>query len=154
MQISYTVLLRFSGGVRWAGLLQEDLPQVQAVRLRVPVDPGQGAGPHHQARTARTTTILSYFQWWESGSGIRCLCDPRSGIRNRFVPDPGSQTYIFELNDNFLGKKIYNSLLIGLKIFLRQFKNKIIFNCVIFVATKKQFFHPSLLLLFWIRDPR
>ncbi len=55
MQIYDTVLLRFSGGVRWAGLLQEDLPQVQAVRLRVPVDPGQGAGPHHQARTACTT---------------------------------------------------------------------------------------------------
>jgi hypothetical protein len=77
--------------------------------------------------------------------------DPGSGaflIRNKPIPDPGSQTYIFELNDNFLGKKIYNSLKIGLKIFLRQFKNKIIFNCVIFVATKKQFFHPSLLLLF------
>ncbi len=52
----FMILLRYSGGVRRAGLLQEDLPQVQAVRLRVPVDPGQGAGPHHQARTARTTT--------------------------------------------------------------------------------------------------
>jgi hypothetical protein len=48
---------------------------------------------------------------------------------------------------NFLGKKFYNSLKI-----LQHFKNKIIYNFVKFMATKKgmktNFFHPSLLLLF------
>jgi hypothetical protein len=46
----------------------------------------------------------------------------------------------------------YNSLKIGPNFFLQHFKNKIIYNFVKFVATKKVwqqiFFHPSLLLLF------
>jgi hypothetical protein len=71
-----------------------------------------------------------------SGSGIL------SGSR---IPNP----YFRELGDNFLDKKFYN------------FKNKIIFNFVKFVATikgmTKNFFHPSLLMLlldpgFEIRD--
>jgi hypothetical protein len=83
---------------------------------------------------------------------------PGSGIRNRFFPDPGSRIPLSE----FLGKKFYNSLKIGPNFFLRHLKNKIIFNFVIFVATKKglatNFFDPSLLLLFLgpgseIRDP-
>jgi hypothetical protein len=36
-----------------------------------------------------------------------------------------------------LGKKLYNSLKTGPNIFLQHFKNKIIFNFVKFVATKK-----------------
>jgi hypothetical protein len=64
------------------------------------------------------------------------LFNPGSGIV--LFLDPGSKTYIFE-SLQFLG-----------------FKSKIIFNFVIFVATKKDrtkiFFHPSLLLLFL--DPR
>ncbi len=94
-----------------------------------------------------------------SGSGIRSLFDrgPGSGIRNRFysgsrIPTP----YFLELNEKFLGKKFYNSLKTGPKFFLQHLKNKIIFNFVKFVATKKglttNFFHPSLLLLFL--DPR
>jgi hypothetical protein len=51
-----------------------------------------------------------------------------------------------------LGKKFYNSLKFGPYFFLQHFKNKIIFNVVKFVATKKgmttNFVHPSLLLLF------
>jgi hypothetical protein len=39
---------------------------------------------------------------------------PGSGIRKP-IPDPGSQTHIFErlvtIFDNFLGKKFYNSLI-------------------------------------------
>jgi hypothetical protein len=53
-----------------------------------------------------------------------------------------------------LSKKLYtgNSLKIGPNFFLQHFKNKIIFNYVKFMATKKgmttNFYHPSLLLLF------
>jgi hypothetical protein len=35
------------------------------------------------------------FQCCGSGSGIRCLFDPWTRIRDRFFPDPGSQTRIF-----------------------------------------------------------
>ncbi len=86
-----------------------------------------------------------------------------SGIRNRFfsgsrIPNP----YFWELRDNFLGKKFYNSLKIGPNFFLQQFKTKIMYNFVKFVATLKgmtsNFFYPSLLLLFLdpgseIQDP-
>ncbi len=97
----------------------------------------------------------------DPGSGA--YLTPGSGIRNRFFLDPGSQIHICEsLLTIFLGKKFYNSLKIGPNYFLRHFKNKIIFNFVIFLATKmvwqKNFFHPSLLLLFLdpgseIQDP-
>jgi hypothetical protein len=44
------------------------------------------------------------------------LLDPGSWILNRFFPDTRSRIlvhpYFWELNDNFLGKKLYNSLLI------------------------------------------
>ncbi len=105
---------------------------------------------------------------------------PGSGIRNRFIPDSGSRIsdpgsriwdpgfripnpYFLELIDKLLGKKFYNSLKTGPNFFLHHLKNKIIFNFVKFVATKKgmttNFFHPSLLLRFWdpgseFRDPR
>jgi hypothetical protein len=85
-----------------------------------------------------------------------------------FLPlEPGSgpritTPYFLELSDKFLGKKFYNSLKTGPNLFLQHLKNKIIFNLVKFVATKKglttNFFLPSLLLLFLdpgsgIRDP-
>jgi hypothetical protein len=64
------------------------------------------------------------------------------------IPNP----YFWELFDNFLGKKFYNSLKIGPNYFLQHFKNKTILNFVKFVATKNGmttiFFHPSVLLLF------
>jgi hypothetical protein len=51
----------------------------------------------------------------------------------------------------------HNSLKIAQIFFLCISKNKIIYSFVKFVDTKKgrttNFFHPSLLLLFWIRDP-
>jgi hypothetical protein len=83
-------------------------------------------------------------------------------IRDRFfsgsrIPTP----YFLELSDKFLGKKFYNSMKTGPNFFLQHFKNKIIYNFVKFVATKKgltTIFPPSLLLLFLdpgseIRDP-
>ena len=91
--------------------------------------------------------------------------DPGSGIGFFRIPDLGSRIpnpYFWELSDNFLGKKFYNSLKIDPNLFLKHFKNKIIFNFVKFVATKNVWqqilFHPSLLLLFLdpgseIRDP-
>ena len=61
--------------------------------------------------------------------GVRCLFDP--WIRDRFYPDLN----IFEsLGDNFLGKKLYNSLKIGPNFF-QHFKTKTICNFVKFVAT-------------------
>ncbi len=98
--------------------------------------------------------VLHSNRYWDTfcenqccGSGIRCFFDP--GIRNRFFPDPGSRItnpYFWELSDNFLNKKFYNSLKIGQNFFLQHFKNKIIFNYVKFVATKKgmaiSFFSP------------
>ena len=77
-----------------------------------------------------------------SGSGIRCLFDPWTRIRNRFFPVPGSRIpspYFLELSDKFLCKKFYNSLKTGLNFFLKLLKNKIIYNFVKFVATKKRF---------------
>jgi hypothetical protein len=51
-----------------------------------------------------------------------------------------------------LDKKFYNSLKTGPNFLLQHFKNKILFNFVKFVATKKgmtkKFFHPSSLLRF------
>jgi hypothetical protein len=82
-----------------------------------------------------------------------------SGIRNRFIPDPGSRipnSYFWELSDNFLGKKFYNSLKFGPTV--QQFKNKIILHSVKFVAKKnvlqQSFFTPLFCSCFWIRDPR
>ncbi len=60
-------------------------------------------------------------------SGIRCFFYP--WIRDRFFPDLGSRiptSYFWELGDNFLSKKLYNSLKIGPNSFLQHFKNKII----------------------------
>jgi hypothetical protein len=52
-----------------------------------------------------------------------------------------------------LAKKFYDSLKIGPNFFLQHFKNKVIFNFVKFMAPKTgmttNFFHPSLLLLFF-----
>ncbi len=90
----------------------------------------------------------------DPGSGA--FLTPGSGIQNRFFS--GSRILYFrELSDHFLGKKFCKSLKIGPNFFLQFFKNKIIYNFVKFVATKKgmttNFFHSSLLLGFWIRDP-
>ncbi len=76
----------------------------------------------------------------DPGSGNFFTPEPGSGIRNRFFPGPGSGSrnpYFLELSDKFLGKKFYNSLKTGPTFFLQHFKNKIIFNFVIFVATNK-----------------
>jgi hypothetical protein len=70
----------------------------------------------------------------DPGSGA--FLTPGSGTRNRFFPDPGSQTHTFESSsDNFLGIKFYNSLKIGPNFFLQHFKTKIMYNFVKFVAT-------------------
>jgi hypothetical protein len=65
------------------------------------------------------------------------------------IPDLGSRIptpYFLELNDKFLGKKFYNSLKTGPNFLIQHLKNKIIFNFVKFVATKKglttNFFSP------------
>jgi len=52
-----------------------------------------------QSRTAQVSSVA------DPGSGAN---DP--GIRNRFFPDPGTQTHIFErLLKILMGKKYYNS---------------------------------------------
>jgi hypothetical protein len=92
-------------------------------------------------------------------SGIRCLFDP--GIRNRFFPDPESQTHLFkEPGDKFLGKKFHNSLKIDPNVFVKHFKNKKNLQfCEIYCYKKRYdnyFFSPlSLVAVFGsgIRDP-
>ncbi len=57
-----------------------------------------------------------------------------------FVPDLGSRIpnpHVLELGGKSLGKKFYKSLKTGPNFFLKHFKNKIIFNFVKFVASKK-----------------
>jgi hypothetical protein len=82
--------------------------------------------------------------------------DPKWVFSGSRISDPGNQTHIRELSDNFLGKKFYNSLKIGPNFFLQHFKNKIIYNFMKLMATKRYYnnknFHPFLLLLFL--DPR
>jgi hypothetical protein len=76
---------------------------------------------------------------------------PRYGIRNRFFPDPGFQTHIFESLLAIFGVKSSIILSKLAQLFFHQFKININFNFMILVATKKGqqiCFHPSLLLLF------
>ncbi len=93
------------------------------------------------------------FDFWNYWKGLGHQMIPGSGIGFFRIPDP--KAIFLELSDNFLGKKFYNSLKIGPNFFLQHFNTKIIVNFVKFVATwkgmTKNFFHPSLLLLFW--DP-
>jgi hypothetical protein len=69
----------------------------------------------------------------DPGSDAFLTPGPGSGIRNRFFPDPGSQTHIFES----LGTHFVILLKTGPNVFLQHFKNKIIFNIVEFGTKKK-----------------
>jgi hypothetical protein len=65
----------------------------------------------------------------DPGSGA--FLTPGSGIRNRFFPDPGSQTHIFEsLVTIFWVKKLAHIL------FRQHFKNKIVQFCEIYGSKK------------------
>jgi hypothetical protein len=81
--------------------------------------------------------FFSRVAYQDPGSVAFLTPGPRSGIRNRFIPDPGFR--ISELSDKFLGKKFYNSLKTRPNFFLQHFKNKLIYNFVKFVATKKRY---------------
>jgi hypothetical protein len=59
--------------------------------------------------------------------------DPGSGIGFFRIPTP----YFLLLRDKFSDKKFYNSLKTGPNFFLQHLKNKIIYNFVKFMATKK-----------------
>jgi hypothetical protein len=79
---------------------------------------------------------------------------PRIRDTNRFFPDPGFQSIFLRAYWQFFWA--YNSIILcklAQIFFLHHFKTKIIFNFVVFTATKTGrttnfFFHPSLLLLF------
>ncbi len=81
--------------------------------------------------------------------------DPWYGMGFFRIPDLRSRISDPKVFESL--KKYYNSLKIGPNFSLYQFKNKIIYNFVLFVATKKgrttNFFPPSLLLLLFC-DPR
>jgi hypothetical protein len=95
--------------------------------------------------------------------GPGSVADPGSGIGFFRIPNLGSRIptpYFLELSEKFLGKKFYNSLKTGPDFSLQNLKNKIIFNFVKFVTTKKglttNFFSPlSFVAVFGsgIRDP-
>jgi hypothetical protein len=106
---------------------------------------------------------------WIRDPGSGAFLTPGSRVRNCFfsgsrIPNPWSRIpdpnpHFWELTDNFLGKKFYNSLKISPIFFLHHFKNKIIFNFVKFVVPKmydSKFFSPlSFVAVFGsgIRDP-
>jgi hypothetical protein len=71
----------------------------------------------HQAISISIYQLVPNVADPDPGSGA--FLTPGSGIRNRFFPDPGSQTY------TFLGKKFYNSLKIGPNFFLQHFKGTV-----------------------------
>ncbi len=70
------------------------------------------------------------------GSGA--FVTPGSGIGIGFSESRIPNPYVGKLWDHFLGKKYCNSLWIATHFFLYLFKNKIIFNFVIFVTTSKK----------------
>ncbi len=86
--------------------------------------------------------------------------DPGSGafmplIRNGFFPDLGSQTQIFDSWMTNVWVKKSTSSVLAKKNFLHRFKNNIIYNYMIFVATKNgrtTFFSPPFRRCCWIRD--
>ncbi len=87
--------------------------------------------------------------------------DRGSGLGFFRIPDLGSRIpspYFWELGDNFLGKKFYNSLKIGPNFFLQHFKNKIVQFCEMDDSKKRYdnsfFFTNVFHCCFWIRDPR
>jgi hypothetical protein len=127
--------------------------------------------------------ISSKLHWYCTGANQRCIhleiklslngtrqfC--RSGSGNRdpvpFWPlDPGSRMGFFRIPNPYFKslvtifsvKNVNNYLKIGPNFFLRHSKNKIIFNFVKFMASKKVwkliFFTPLFYCCFWIRDPR
>jgi hypothetical protein len=69
----------------------------------------------------------------DPGSGA--FLTPGSRIRNRFFPDPGSQTHIFESLVTIFWVKSSIIFENWPKFLLQHFKTKIIFNFVKFVAT-------------------
>ncbi len=114
--------------------------------------------PYRQRTAVTYTGTESSVADPDPGSSVFFISG--SGMRKRFFPDPWSgipNPYFWELSDNFLGKKFFNSLKIGQNFSLQHFKNKIILNFVKFMFTKKVwqliFFHSSLCCCFWIRDP-
>ncbi len=130
----------------------ESLPAIQKDNSGSGSDLAQNV-PNLTGSGSESTTLRSSVADPDPGSGA--FLTPGSGIGFFWIPDLGSwipNPYFWELSDNFLGKNFNNSLKIGLHVFLQHFKNKIRFNFVKFVATKKgmktNFFHPSLLLLF------
>jgi hypothetical protein len=100
------------------------------------------------SRIRNTGKVITKICVADPYPGCGASLTPESGIRYRFFPDPGSRI----LNPYFWGKKFFNSLKTDPNFFLQHFKNKIIFNFVKFMATKKvmtkKFFRPSLSLLF------
>jgi hypothetical protein len=93
----------------------------------------------------------------DPGSGAFLTLDPDPGSGIGFFPDPGSRIptpYFLELSDKFLAEK---SLKTGPNFFLQHLKNKIIFNFLKFVATKKglttNFFSPLSFVVVLFLDP-
>ncbi len=86
--------------------------------------------------------------------------DPGSGIGFFRIPDLGFRIphlYFWDLSDNFLGKKFYNSLKNWHKFFfLQTSKNNIIYNFVKISQKRYEnnfFFTPLFCCCCWIRDP-
>ncbi len=99
--------------------------------------------------------------FWPLDPESGAFLTPGSGIRNRFFADLGSRIpnpYFWELIDNLLGKKFYNSLKIGPNYFLKHFKKNNFKFCEICGYKKwydnKFFFSPLFCCCFCVLDPR
>ncbi len=104
-------------------------------------------------------TLGTHFDNKYYQPGIRCLFDPGFGILKRCFPDLGSwiPNPIFLSFESLMTFWVKSSIILCKLIFRLQFKNKIVFNFVIFVATKmvgqQIVFTPLYCYCFWIRDP-
>jgi hypothetical protein len=86
-------------------------------------------------------TKCTYDQCCGSGSGIRCLFDPRIRDPEWVFPDPGSQTHSFESLVTIFCVKSSIILWKLTQIFcLQHIKNKIIYYFVKFVTTLQRQF--------------
>ncbi len=109
-----------------------------------------------------TPALMLIASFADPDPGSCAFLAPGSGIRNRFLPDPGSKPiFLVSLMTFFVVKSSTIPLKIGPNFFLQHFKTKIIFNFVKFVAMyikrydHKFFSSLSFVAVFgsWIRDP-
>ncbi len=169
--VSWTVcrpVAWLAGGSRWRWACRTARP---AAAQPAPAASDRSDQPSHpppprpapQSGTCHTHISTVYNQCCGSGNrGLFDPLDPGSRIRNRFFPDPGSQTHIFESLVTIFSLKSSIILWKSAQIFFFSISKKNNFQFCEICGYKKgvttDFFTPLLLLFldqgFEIRDPR